>query len=70
MRQLVVIGTCCSPPPAEDHSLKPEDPTKFYERTGYSPYASRNYAERFYFGDEHPKAWSMSAAAVAAARPD
>ena len=55
---------------ADTGGIKPEDPTKFYERTGYSPYGKQELAERFYFGDEHPKAWSMSAAAVAAARPD
>src|SRR6185437_12970328 len=42
-----------------DTREQPADPTLFYKQPGYSPYASRNYAERLYFGDENPKAWSV-----------
>src|SRR4029079_1266327 len=42
-----------------DTREQPADPTLFYKQPGYSPYASRNYAERLYFGDENPEAWSV-----------
>src|SRR4051812_28666925 len=38
-----------------DTREQPADPTMFYKQPGYSPYASRNYADRLYFGDEHPQ---------------
>src|SRR6476659_2087722 len=38
---------------ADTGEIKPADPTMFYKKQGYSPYAGRNYPERPYFGDEH-----------------
>ena len=36
---------------ADTGEIKPADPTMFYKKPGYSPYAGRNYPERPYFGD-------------------
>ena len=71
VRQLIVIGTKPAAEPwaavqlggrsagagtsNADTREQPADPTLFYKQPGYSPYASRNYAERLYFGDEHPQ---------------
>src|SRR6185437_13172085 len=47
---------------ADTGEIKPADPTTFYKKPGYSPYAGRNYPERPYFGDEHVHtAWSVDA---------
>src|SRR6476646_3086397 len=47
---------------ADAGEIKPADPSTFYKKPGYSPYAGRNYPERPYFGDEHVHtAWSVDA---------
>jgi len=47
---------------ADTGEIKPADPTTFYKKPGYSPYAGRNYPERPYFGDEHVHtSWSVDA---------
>ncbi|MGE5833493.1 MAG: DUF3604 domain-containing protein, partial [Acidobacteriota bacterium] len=47
---------------ADTGEIQPADPTRFYKKPGYSPYAGRNYPERPYFGDEHVHtAWSVDA---------
>jgi hypothetical protein len=40
--------------------IQPADPSKFYKKPGYSPYAGKHYPERPYFGDEHVHTgWSI-----------
>jgi hypothetical protein len=42
--------------------IQPADPSKFYKKPGYSPYAGKHYPERPYFGDEHVHTgWSVDA---------
>jgi hypothetical protein len=51
-----------SPTLSDIGEIQPADPSKFYKKPGYSPYAGKHYPERPYFGDEHVHtAWSVDA---------
>src|SRR4026208_197586 len=40
--------------------VQPADPTKFYKKPGYSPYAGRVFPERAVWGDQHVHSgWSV-----------
>ena len=48
--------------PSDIGEIQPADPTKFYKKPGYSPYAGKHYPERPYWGDEHVHTgWSADA---------
>jgi hypothetical protein len=48
--------------PTDLGEIPPADPTKFYKKPGYSPYAGRYYPTRVYWGDQHlHTGWSVDA---------
>jgi len=55
---LAVIGVAFAAQAQEvqitpSEAYRPADPSKFYKKPGYSPYAGRHYPTRPLFGDEH-----------------
>jgi hypothetical protein len=54
-------------PTGVDAGEAPADPSKFYKKPGYSPYAGRVFPQRPLWGDQHTHTgWSMDAGVAGA----
>jgi len=59
---LVAVQVAAQTGSLDAGEVQPPDPTKLYKDPGYSPYASKHYPARPYFGDEHVHTgWSADA---------